>query len=165
MNFKLRPFTFDDITSVVVYGNNKQIAQYMMDTFPNPYYETNAHKFIEMTMNESPIRIFAIDINDEAVGAIGIHPQQDIFRKNAELGYWLGQSFWGKGVMTAAINQMIVYGFTHFDITRIFARPFSNNPGSQRVLEKTGFKLEARLEKTILKNGEYLDELIYSIRK
>jgi RimJ/RimL family protein N-acetyltransferase len=107
----------------------------------------------------------AIDINGEACGGIGIHPQDDIQCKNAELGYWLGEPFWGKGIITSAILQMVENGFNSFDINRIFARPFGSNLASQKVLEKTGFILEAKLEKTLFKNGIYEDELIYAIRK
>ena len=85
--------------------------------------------------------------------------------KNMELGYFLGEPFWGKGIITEAVKQIVDYGFQHFDITRIYARPYGNNPASQKVLEKAGFTLEARIEKNIYKNGEFLDELIYAIRK
>ena len=85
--------------------------------------------------------------------------------KNAELGYWLAEPFWGKGIITYAIQEMVEYGFKTFDITRIFAIPFGTNIASQKALEKAGFILEARLNKTIFKNGEYQDELIYAIRK
>ena len=103
-------------------------------------------------------------MNGEAVGSIGLHPQSDIMEKNLELGYFLGEPFWGQGISTQAVLQMIPYGFQHFDVVRIFARPFGNNPASQRVLEKAGFQLEARIDKNIYKNGVFLDELIYAVR-
>jgi len=136
-----------------------------MDIFPNPYHEANGRTFISMATKDSPLHIFAIDVGGEAVGGIGLHPQSDVQRKNAELGYWLAEPYWGKGIVTEAVKQMIEYGFKTFDINRIFARPFGNNLASQRVLEKAGFKLEARFEKTFFKNGEFLDELIYAIRR
>lgn len=86
-------------------------------------------------------------------------------RKNAELGYWLGEKYWGNGILTRAIPQVLAFAFKTYDLSRVFARPFGTNVASQRVLEKTGFTLEAKLEKTIFKNGEYLDELIYAQRK
>jgi RimJ/RimL family protein N-acetyltransferase len=116
-------------------------------------------------MKGDPQHIFAIDVNGEAIGGIGIHQQQDIMRKNAELGYWLAQPFWGNGIITRAIPQIVDYGFKTFDITRIFARPFSNNLRSIRVLEKCGFIHEATFKKTIWKNDEFLDEHFYAIRK
>lgn len=99
------------------------------------------------------------------MGSIGIFPQSDIHEKNAEMGYWLSEKYWGLGIMPRAIQEMVEYGFKTFDITRIFARPFSTNRGSQRVLEKAGFELEAKLKKAIYKDGEYLDEWIYSKKK
>jgi [ribosomal protein S5]-alanine N-acetyltransferase len=111
------------------------------------------------------LHIFAIDVNGEAVGAIGVHPQSDIMCKNAELGYWLGEGYWGQGIITAAISHMVQYTFDTYDITRVYARPFGSNAASQRVLEKAGFVLEARIEKSIFKNGAYEDELIYGYRK
>jgi [ribosomal protein S5]-alanine N-acetyltransferase len=107
----------------------------------------------------------AIDINGEAIGGIGIHPKDDIECKNAEMGYWLGEPFWGNGIITKAVLQMVDYGFVNFEIDRIFARPFGTNIASQKVLEKTGFVLEARFAKTLFKFGEYQDELIYAIRR
>jgi ribosomal-protein-alanine N-acetyltransferase len=98
------------------------------------------------------------------VGGIGIHPQTDIQRKNAELGYWLAESFWGNGIISNAIKQVVQFTFETYDINRIYARPFGTNIASQQVLEKNGFDLEARFEKTLIKNGELLDELIYAIR-
>ena len=86
-------------------------------------------------------------------------------KENAELGYWLAEPFWGKGIITKAIKQIVDFGFKTYDITRIFARPFGTNIASQRVLEKSGFKFECKFEKTLLKNGEMLDELYYSIRR
>ena len=118
-----------------------------------------------MATIDDPTHIFAIDIDGHAVGGIGIHSQSDIFRKNAELGYWLAEPFWGKGIMTTAVKEMLEYSFNNFEINRVFARPFGNNVGSQKVLEKAGFVLEARLSKVLFKNGEYLDELIYAVRR
>jgi RimJ/RimL family protein N-acetyltransferase len=115
-----------------------------------------------MIANDNPIKVFAIEVDGEAVGSIGIFPQSDIHEKNAEMGYWLAEEFWGQGIMTKAIQEMVVYGFRAFDIVRIFARPFSTNLKSQRVLEKAGFKLEASLGKALFKNGEFMDELIYA---
>lgn len=165
MQFKLRPFIPEDAPSLAKYANNLNVARNMSDLFPYPYTLQNARDFIAMTRQHQPVRIFAIDINGEAVGATGLHPLGDIFRKNAELGYWLGEPFWGQGIMPRVVGQMVEYGFAHFDITRIFARPFGTNLASQRVLEKAGFKLEARFEKTIFKRGEFLDELVYAVRR
>lgn len=165
MEFKLRPFEIDDLQSLVKHANNEKIAQFMTNQFPHPYTTETGKAFIELCMSHNPTRIFTFDINGEASGGIGIHPQADIMCKNAELGYWLAEPFWNNGIVSKAVIQALDYGFKTFDINRIYARPFSNNLASQKVLEKCGFKLEARIEKNIFKNGDYLDELIYAVRR
>jgi RimJ/RimL family protein N-acetyltransferase len=165
VDFKLRPWSLGDLNSLVKHANNPNIAKFMTDTFPHPYSPENGKNFIEFATKDNPIHIFAIEVNGEAAGGIGIHPQQDIMRKNAELGYWLAEDYWGNGILTRAIPQIVDFAFKTYDITRIYSRPYSTNLASQRVLEKTGFKLEGRFEKTIFKNGEYLDELVYAVRR
>lgn len=165
MQFILRPWQITDLQSLVQYANNPRIAQNMMNGFPHPYTTESGEAFIAMAMRSTPANIMAIEVEGAAAGGIGLHPQSDIYCKNAELGYWLGEPFWGKGIITNAIAQMVAYGFQQFDITRIYARPFGTNGASQRALEKAGFKLEARLQKTIFKGGVYQDELIYATRK
>ena len=162
MNHTLRPFRDSDLMSLVKYANNYHIAKFLTNQFPHPYTDEDGRKFITSVANNTPVNIFCIEVNGEAAGAIGLHPQSDIHEKNAELGYWLAEPFWGNGIMTRAISEMVDYGFGTFDIIRIFARPFSSNPASQRVLEKAGFTCEACLKNALFKNGNYLDELIYS---
>lgn len=163
MNFTLRPWKPSDIDSLVKYANNINIAKFMVDKFPHPYTREAGEAFIAFATKDDPIHLFAIDINGEAVGGIGLHPKEDIERKNAELGYWLAEPFWGNGIMTNAIAQIIDFGFKTYDINRIFARSFGTNIVSQRVLEKAGFTFEHKFEKTFFKNGEATDELYYSV--
>lgn len=165
MKFKLRPWDMSDLDSLVIHANNPKIAKNMTDGFPHPYTLENGKAFIEIATREKPVHIFAIEINDKAVGGIGIHPQRDIHCKNAELGYWLGEPFWGQGIISKAIPQIVDFAFKTYDINRIIARPFGSNKASQKVLEKNQFVLEGRFEKVLFKNGEYLDELIYAIRR
>ena len=165
MEFKLREWNLNDIDSLVKYANNYKIAVNLTDQFPHPYNIENGKAFIQMATKDIPISIFAIEINGEASGGIGLHLQTDIHKKNAELGYWLAEPYWGKGIMSKAVKQMIDYGFKTFEIERIFARPFGTNIGSKKVLGKAGFILEGKFEKTLFKNGEYFDELIYAVRK
>jgi len=162
MNYKLRPFRDSDLASLVKYANNYNIAKFLTNQFPHPYTDDDGRKFISSVANNNPTNVFAIEVNGEAVGSIGIFPQSDIHKKNAEMGYWLAEPFWGNGIITRAIGEIVEYGFKTFDITRIFARPFSTNLASHRVLEKAGFVCEARLKNALYKNGEYMDELIYS---
>jgi [ribosomal protein S5]-alanine N-acetyltransferase len=165
MNIKLRKWTMDDLDNLLKYANNSNIANNMTDGFPHPYRRENGIAFIEMTEKENPRKILAITLDDKAIGSIGVFPLNDIFRKSAEMGYWLAEPYWGKGIVAEAVKQMIDYGFASWDIDRIFARPFGRNKASQRVLEKTGFVLEGRYEKTIIKNEKYEDELVYAVRR
>jgi RimJ/RimL family protein N-acetyltransferase len=168
INFRLRPWNMGDLDDLVKFANNKKIADNLTDAFPHPYsredgiaYITAHHEIGE----EDPVRVVAIEVDGIPCGSIGVFPQTDIHRKNAEMGYWLAEEYWGRGIMTEAVRLMIEYGFKTFDVNRIFARPFSTNLASQRVLEKAGMKLEARFEKTLFKNGRFLDELVYSTLK
>lgn len=163
MNFILRKFRESDLDCLVKYANNYNIAKFLTNQFPYPYTEEDGKNFLSMAVDST--NIFAVEVNDEVIGSIGVFPQTDIHQKNAEMGYWLAEPFWGKGIITQAIVQMVNYGFDTFDITRIFARPFSTNLASQRVLEKAGFVCEARLKNALFKDGSYMDELIYTIMK
>jgi ribosomal-protein-alanine N-acetyltransferase len=164
-NISLRAWATSDIDNLVKHANNPNIAKTMTNAFPHPYTQEAGLAFITMANSKKPLSIFALCLNNEAIGGIGVHPQQDIHEKCAELGYWLAEPFWGKGIASKAVLKMIDFAFLNFDIVRLYARPFSSNIGSQKVLEKCGFKLEARLKKSIFKNGVYMDELIYSIVK
>lgn len=165
MEFKIRPWKITDLDSLVKYANNWNVSKNMTDKFSYPYTETDGEAFIKFATTDNPIHIFTIDINGEAVGGIGIHPQSDIFSKNAELGYWLAEPFWGQKIISNAVKQMVEFGFLTYNIDRIFARPFGTNISSQKVLEKNNFILEGRFEKVLFKNEEYLDELVYAIRR
>lgn len=165
MNITLRPWETSDLADLVKYANNRNIAKNLTDKFPFPYSEQSGMAFIEMISQHNPVQVFAIDIKGEAIGSIGLHPQDDIHRQNAEMGYWLAEPYWGKGIISNAIKQIVDYGFANFDINRIFARPFGSNIASQKVLEKNAFVLEARFEKVLIKNGDLEDELIYAIRR
>lgn len=163
--FKLRPWSMTDLDSLVKYANNQNIAKNLTDKFPFPYTESDGKAFIEFATKADPVQIFAIDIDGQAIGAIGIYPQDDIFRKNAELGYWLAEPFWGQGIISSAIRYAVNYAFETYDIDRVFARPFGTNIASQRVLEKNNFVLEGRFEAVLIKNGVLLDEFVYAIRR
>ncbi|MFN8713822.1 MAG: GNAT family N-acetyltransferase [Bacteroidota bacterium] len=164
-DFALRPWFETDLDNVVKYANNPNISNNHTNMFPYPYARADAEKFYAHVSKAEPANILAIVNNNEFIGSIGLHFQGDIFFRNAEMGYWIAEPFWGRGIATAAIQQMVDYGFRTFEITRIFARPFGSNIGSQRALEKAGFVLEARLAGTICKNGRIEDELIYAVRK
>lgn len=161
----LRPWQLSDLGSMVAFANNFNIAKNLTDKFPYPYTEKDGYSYLNMVRMDDPIRVFAIDIDGLGVGSIGVFPQDDIHRLNAEMGYWLAEPYWGKGIVPQAVILMVEYAFRTFPIDRIFARPFGSNIASQRVLEKAGFVLEGRFEKALIKNGVLEDELYYSIRR
>ncbi|MCC6815932.1 MAG: GNAT family N-acetyltransferase [Saprospiraceae bacterium] len=162
---ELNKWTDLDLSDLVLHGNNPNIAKFLMNRFPFPYTLEEGQKFIQSVSVQIPTQIFCIRLEQKAIGAIGVHPQNDIYQKNAELGYWLSEKYWGRGIITEAITQIIEYSFSTFDINRLFARPFGSNIASQKVLEKCGFLLEAKLHSTIFKNNQYEDELIYALRR
>ena len=163
---KLRVLTKNDKISLVKYANNKKIANNLRNDFPNPYSEENANDFINSANENNPKKlILAIDFNEELIGCIGAFQQDDIYSKNAEIGYWLAEPFWGKGYISTAIKKFVPMVFENMDIVRIYAEPFENNLGSKKALDKAGFKLEATLKNNIFKNGEVLSSCIYSILK
>lgn len=137
----------------------------MADTFPHPYTLDAAVKFIGLASQDDPMRLFAIEVDGSACGGIGIHPQKDIQSRNAEIGYWLSEAYWNKGITSAALHLIIPYAFRHFEIERLFARPFGSNKASQKLLENCGFVLEARIKDGFFKHGRFDDELIYGLRR
>jgi RimJ/RimL family protein N-acetyltransferase len=165
MEITLRAWKMDDLETLVGFANNPKIAANMTNQFPYPYTIEHGKNFIEKVSGDNPLQVFAITLDDLPIGATGIFPQQDIFTGNAELGYWIAEPYWGKGYATTAVKKMIDYGFKTWNLRRIFARPFGTNLASQKVLEKAGFLLEGKFHKTICKNGEYLDELVYAVRR
>jgi RimJ/RimL family protein N-acetyltransferase len=165
MNITIRKYTLNDLDELVKLGDNPNIAKFMMNRFPHPYTKEKGVEFIHRALSHSPTQLMAIDLNGKFIGAIGVHPMDDVFSTNAEFGYWLGEEYWGNGYATQAVKLMIDYVFANFNINRVFLRIFSNNTASLKLAEKTGFKLEAKFEKTVYKNGEFLDEFIYAVRK
>lgn len=166
-NFELRKWQRDDIESVAKHANNKKIADNLRNVFPYPYTLKDAEGYIKFCINgdESKQCCRAITVNGEAVGSIGVFIKDDVYCKSAEVGYWLGEEFWGKGIMSQAIKEISEFAFENYDIVRIYAEPFARNVGSRRALEKAGFKLEGVLEKSVYKNGEIGDSCIYALIK
>lgn len=161
-DFKLRAWVKEDLNDLAKHACNEKITKFMSDGFPNT--REKCEKFLDYVVGNNELLYFAIDINGEAVGGIGISQNSDIKRKNAELGYWLSEEHWGKGIMSKAIKEIVRIAFDKLDINRIYASPFETNYASHRILEKAGFKLEARFDKIVFKNGQFLDELVYSFR-
>jgi RimJ/RimL family protein N-acetyltransferase len=157
----LRDWTFADAGSLVKHADNPHIAARMRDLFPNPYTLDDAKRFISMATSPGPNLFLAIEKGGEAVGGIGIHQLDDVRCRSAEIGYWLSEAFWGQGIVTGAVSSMVPVAFEQFDIVRLQAGVFSNNPASMHVLEKCGFVREAVHKNAIWKNGALLDEVMY----
>jgi [ribosomal protein S5]-alanine N-acetyltransferase len=162
----LRPWTIRDATQLALIANNKNIADNLRDGFPFPYSLNDARDWLNMIIAENiPPRFFAIVTGNSVVGSIGLITKTDIYRKNIEIGYFLDQEHWDKGITTKAIKAATSYAFNEFDIVRVYAEPFAHNAGSRRALEKAGYNLEATFRKNVFKNGIIRDSCIYSILK
>lgn len=163
--FKIRPWQPGDELSLVENANNAQIWENLRDLFPYPYTLKDAQAWIRLTKKEKPRCNFAIEVDAKAVGGIGIALQQDVYRKSVEVGYWLGEKYWRRGIMTEAVQALTEYAFETFEICRVYAGIFEWNKASMRVLEKAGYECEGRLKKSVTKNGRTGDQFIYAIIK
>lgn len=158
----IRPWCEGDAKALVKYANNEKIWLNLRDSFPHPYTLENARAFLKLAADQQPATFFALANSQEAIGAIGISLHQDVHRLTAELGYWLGESFWGKGIMTEAVQLFTEEVFKLFNLVRIYAEPFAYNQASCRVLEKAGFLFEGRLRCSAIKNQHIVDQLLYA---
>lgn len=153
----------DDAAALVRHADNPNIARNLRDLFPSPYAHADARAFLGRSVEESPVTNFAIEVDGEAAGGIGVHLDADVYRRDAEVGYWLGEAYWGRGIATDAVRAVTAYAFERFDLVRIHAEVFARNVASARVLEKAGFALEGRLRARVTKEGETLDALLYAL--
>jgi RimJ/RimL family protein N-acetyltransferase len=158
----IRSWRAGDVRSLVAHANNRKIWLNLRDRFPHPYTKADAQAYIKMARSMDPETFFAIAVDDQAVGAIGYVMQPDVERTSAEVGYWLGEAFWGRGIVTAALSAITGYAVERHHFTRIFAVPFAYNTASCRVLEKAGYVLEARLHRSAIKDGVVIDQLQYA---
>jgi [ribosomal protein S5]-alanine N-acetyltransferase len=158
----IRPWSSHDAAALVKYANNRNVWLNLRDAFPHPYTEASAAAFLEMAGLQSPTTVFAIATQEEAIGGIGVSLNQDVHRLTAEMGYWLGEPHWGKGLMTEAVAKFTEYAFECFQLMRIYAEPYAGNRKSCRVLEKAGFVLEGRLRSSVIKDGQILDQFLYA---
>lgn len=164
--FILRPWHLRDYKSLAAHANNYQISAYLRDIFPFPYSENDAMNFISQVCDKEGLtNDFAIEVDGKAVGGIGFFLLSDIHRLNAEIGYWIGQSFQRRGIMGEALPLVCRYIFENYEITRIVAPVLEKNQASMQLLQKCGFVQEAVLKKNLIKNGEILDEHIFVLKK
>jgi len=158
----VRPWRPGDETTLARYANNRNVSGNLKDRFPFPYTAADADAWIAHVSAETPPSNFAIVVDGRAVGGDGVELGEDVFRRSAEIGYWLGEPFWGRGIATEALRAVTEYAFATFDIIRLEAGVFDWNPASARVLEKAGYALEGRLRQAVIKGGRVGDRLIYA---
>lgn len=164
--YTIRDWEMNDAGSLARYANNPRIAKNLRDGFPCPYTFSDAESFLSDVTSQTPHTVFAIANEYEAIGSIGLMLGKDVHRFTAELGYWLAEPYWGKGIMTSAVVAVTDYGFLEFKLNRIYAEPYTSNPASARILEKAGYVLEGTLRSNVVKCGKILDQYMYSkIRK
>lgn len=161
--FTLRPWMPGDEEALVRHANSRKIWLNLRDAFPHPYTTADAKHWIQIANPTTPITNFAIVVDGAAAGGIGLVLKDDVFRRSAEIGYWLGEEFWGRGIVTEAVREVTDYAFATFDLCRVYAGVFEWNPASMRVLEKAGYEFEGRMRKSVTKDGQTIDELIYAI--
>jgi RimJ/RimL family protein N-acetyltransferase len=161
----IRSYKTSDAKAIAKYANNYSIYKNLKDYFPYPYTEKHANDWLSFTLSQVPETNFAIATKDELIGAIGFDMQKDVNRYSAEIGFWLAEPFWGRGVTTQAVITVTNYIFSHHNFNRLFAGVFEGNEPSARVLIKAGYKLEARLRKAVYKQNKFIDQMIYAILK
>lgn len=159
----LRPLAREDASALAQLANNKKIWDNVRDLLPHPYSESNAVAFITSVADEVPQRTFAITFENELAGVIGLVPQTDVYRKTAEIGYWLGEPFWNRGIATKAVRLLTVYGLYELHFMRLHAGVFEYNKASMAVLQKCGYRMEGIFEKAIYKNNQFWNEHRYAI--
>jgi [ribosomal protein S5]-alanine N-acetyltransferase len=159
---RIRSWQAGDAPSLARHANNRKIWLQVRDRFPYPYTLGAAESWIALASAPDPETQFAIEVNGEAAGGIGVFLQQDVERYSAEIGYWLGEAHWNRGITGAAVRRFTDYAFDRFGLCRLYANVFETNPGSCRVLERAGYQLEGRLRQSAVKDGQVLDGLLYA---
>ena len=164
---RIRKWELSDATNLAAALSNKKVQDNLWDGLPYPYTEQDGTDYISamLSADENETFAFAITIDEKVVGSIGIFRQGNIHRQTAELGYYIAEEYWGRGIMTEAVRQICAYVFEKSDIIRIYAEPFAYNAASCRVLEKAGFQYEGTLRSNAVKNGEIIDMKMYSLLK
>jgi RimJ/RimL family protein N-acetyltransferase len=160
---KLRPFRAGDEHSLVMAANDELVARYLRDRFPHPYTMEDARSWVAYNQGLRPVCNFAIDVGGAVVGGAGFIFGEDVYRFSAEVGYWLGRAYWGKGIATSALAALTRLGFERYRMARLFACVFEGNTASMRVLEKCGYRHEGVSKKRAFKNGRFIDVHTYAI--
>jgi RimJ/RimL family protein N-acetyltransferase len=161
----LRPFRPGDEDDLVRHANNRKVWIGLRDRFPHPYTNADAESFLARVQLQNPQTIWAVTVEEHVVGGIGLVLGSDVERISAEIGYWLGEEFWGRGIATAAVRGLTRHAMAHFELNRIFAVPFASSTTSIRVLQKAGYRHEGTLIASAMKDGKILDQEMYAITR
>ena len=158
----VRSWRLGDADAIARHANNHKIWLNLRDAFPYPYTVQDAREFIKSLKDRTPETTFTIAVNGEAAGSVGFVLRHDVERVSAEIGYWLAEPFWGRGIVADALGAVTDFAVREHHLTRVFAVPFAWNAASCRVLEKAGYVLEARLRRSAIKDGRITDQLQYA---
>lgn len=167
MLYDIREWRITDAADLAAALSNQNIQDNLRDGLPYPYTEKDALAYIQAmcAADKQDTFAYAITSDDKVIGSIGVFRQQNIHRLTAELGYYIAEPYWGKGIMTQAVKKICTYVFSNSDVIRIYAEPFAHNLASCRVLEKAGFQFEGTLRQNAVKNGRVLDMKLYALLK
>ena len=157
----VRPWRRTDVDALVYHANNLNVARNLRDRFPHPYTRADARFFLKHATAAEDLTNLCIEVDGVAAGAVGYVPGHDVERFSAEIGYWLGEELWGRGIATEALSLVTTHAFTELNYLRLFAVPFADNPASVRVLEKAGYEREALLRASAVKFGQPKNQWLY----
>ncbi|HRE37309.1 MAG TPA: GNAT family N-acetyltransferase [Chitinophagaceae bacterium] len=161
METVIRQWKNEDLQELVSQANNINVWNNLRNYFPHPYTEEHGKAWLEKVVDALPAINMAIEADGKLAGGIGLILNGDVYIKSAEIGYWLGEQYWGKGIATEAVRQMTEYAFYYFDLVRLYAEVFETNKTSMRVLEKNGYYLEGVRRKAVFKNNVLMDDYIW----
>lgn len=160
--YMIRDWRKDDAPGIVKYANNRKISKNLRDGFPYPYNLSDAEEFLTRVRQQDPRVFFALASDSDLIGGIGLGLGEDVHRFSAEMGFWLAEPYWGKGIMTETVKRLTEFAFDQYKLKRIFAEPYTTNPASARVLEKAGYILEGIMRANVVKDGKILDQYLYA---
>jgi len=161
MQVTLREWKRSDADALAAIANNKKIWDNVRDLLPFPYTKKDAKEWLELVKKQKTVTTFCIEVDGKLAGSIGVTLKDDVYKKTAEIGYFIAEEYWGKGAATEAIKQMVSYVQKEFDIVRIYAEVFEFNRASMKALEKNGFYLESIRKKAAFKNNMIVDDYVW----
>lgn len=162
MNIRLRPWQANDLEPLVKLADNKRIYDQVRDLFPHPYTFDDGKYWLSVNVGVTPVINFVIEVDGQFAGSIGMVPQTDVYRSNMEIGYWLGEPFWGRGITSKAVELIVNLIWHQYpEVYRIYANTYEHNEASKKALLKNAFELECVHKKGVIKNGQLIDEYVW----